>query len=259
MIRRGEWDMLVIPAVAPEAQTYKIGPGEDDVYHRPEGEVLLPDREPQAVLDALKIEIGSMNFSAQYMQDPVPPDGNIIKREWLRYYEEEPQPFLRVISSWDLASTIEEKSSYSVGMLWGEYDDDFYILDMVRRKLETPELRKLIIEYEGKWDPNVSIIESTELGRSLCQDLRQTTKIRPKLITTRIDKEARLLTQAARFEGGRVLLPVAVPWLDDYEEELLAFPYGRNDDQVDATSQALYFLTTRTNAKAGTVRARVFG
>ncbi len=42
------WDRLVIPAIAPEDQSYRIGPGEDDLYRRKTGEVLLPEREPRA-------------------------------------------------------------------------------------------------------------------------------------------------------------------------------------------------------------------
>ena len=37
-----------------------------------------------------------------------------------------------------------------------------------------------------------------------------------------------------RFEAARVLLPVEAPWLADFESELLSFPSGRYDDQVDA-------------------------
>lgn len=258
MIKKREWDMLIIPAVAPQPQDYRIGPGDGEVHRRREDEVLLPDREPGEVLDRLKVEMGSMNFSAQYMQDPVPPGGNIIRRDWLRFYDEEPQEFLRTLSSWDLASTIAERSSYSVGLLWGELDRAYYLLDIVRGKYETPTLRKLIIAREEAWDPIETVIEKTELGESICQDLWRTTKLRPKLMSARIDKEARLLTQAARFEAGRVLLPRRAPWLEDYVSELLAFPYGRHDDQVDATSQALHVLTGRASLKSPSVRVRSF-
>ena len=62
----------------------------------------------------------------------------------------------------------------------------------------------------------------------------------------RYDKEARLLAQSARFEAGQVHLPHDAPWLATYMDELLAFPNGRHDDQVDSTSQALHWLTART-------------
>ena len=258
MIRKRGWDLLIIPAIAPEAEVYRIGSDECEVYRRSAGEVLLPDREPPDVLDSLKIEMGTMNFAAQYQQDPAPPGGNIIQRDWLRFYDEEPREFLRTLSSWDLASTIGERSSYSVGLLWGELDRKYYLLELVRGKYETPTLRKLIIEREIAWDPTATIIEKTELGESICQDLRRTTDLRPKLMSARIDKEARLLTQAARFEAGRVLLPKGATWLEEYVSELLAFPYGRHDDQVDATSQALHVLTGRSASQTVSMSVRSF-
>src|SRR6185437_11003021 len=53
----------------------------------------------------------------------------------------------------------------------------------------------------------------------------------------------RLEIQSTRFETGRVHLPFSALWLTTYEAELLAFPQGRFDDQVDASSQALNYLS----------------
>lgn len=254
MIRKkGGWDMLIIPAIAEQDETYQIGPREGDVYHRKAGEVLLPDREPREVLEVIKVEIGSMNWAAQYMEDPVPPGGNIIKRKWLRYYDEEDEPeaFEALIASWDLAETINEQSSYSVGTYWGSINRTYYLLDLVRVRMEYPELRQLIIDKTEAWNPNTTLIENTGFGRAVVQDLRRTTPLFPKLSNPEIDKQARLLAQAARFEAGQVLLPSEAEWLEDYEEELLAFPYHRTDDQVDATSQALNYFAGRDAVSRG--------
>jgi len=55
-----------------------------------------------------------------------------------------------------------------------------------------------------------------------------------------------MVAQSAAIEAGRVYLPKEALWLDDLRSEIVSFPYGRNDDQVDALSQALHWLTTRT-------------
>ncbi len=73
----------------------------------------------------------------------------------------------------------------------------------------------------------------------MSQDLRRTGDLYPLLQRSKFDKTARLLAQAARFEAGQVYLPREAEWLGAYLSELLAFPAGRHDDQVDATSQAL--------------------
>lgn len=248
------WDCLVIPAIALEDQTYRIGPKEDDVYPRRAGEVLLPEREPRAVLDEMRAAIGSMTFSAQYQQDPIPPGGNVIKRQWLRYFTTEPGQFDRLVCSWDTASTLSETSSYSVGMLWGEIGPDYYVLEIVRGRWETPVLRRHIVASHNAWEPDVTLIEDTELGRSLRQDIWSTHSIRLELRRPRYDKAARLLAQSARFEAGQVHIAQDQDWTKPYVDELLAFPYGRSDDQVDATSQALDYLTTSAARRGPIVR-----
>jgi len=250
MSERENWDCLVIPAIAPEDQTYRIGPRDDDLYRRKTGEVLLLEREPRAVLDEMRVAIGSMNFSAQYQQDPVPSGGNVIKREWLRYFATEPERFDRLVCSWDTASTVKETSSYSVGMLWGAIGTDYYLLEILRGRWETPALRRKIIECERAWKPHATLIEDTELGRSLQQDIYAGDRLHLLRRRPRYGKEARLLAQSARFEAGQVHIAENQDWTADYVSELLAFPYGRNDDQVDATSQALDYLTARA-ARAG--------
>lgn len=85
----------------------------------------------------------------------------------------------------------------------------------------------------------------TELGRALHQDLRRTGTLPTLLHRSCFDNEARLLVQAARFEAGQVHLPSDASRLAGYIAELMAFPNGRCDDQVDSTSQALDYLTAR--------------
>ena len=57
-----------------------------------------------------------------------------------------------------------------------------------------------------------------------------------------------MLQQQGKFEAGQVLLPMEAPWLSDFESELLTFPVGRYDDQVDALVQLLeWFSHNRSN------------
>jgi predicted phage terminase large subunit-like protein len=240
-----DWDQLVIPAISPEAKRYLVGPGAADFYDRAAEEVLHPDREPREVLDATRRALGSLTFSAQYLQDPIPPGGNVIKRSWLRFYDEPPSEFDRVIASWDTASTLAETSDWSVGTVWGAVGQDFYLLHVRRERLETPDLRRAIVDLDRDWSVDVTLIEHTELGRAIAQDLRAARTMRPLLERAHLDKLARLLAVSARFEAGQVLLPREAPWLGVYMAELLAFPAGQHDDQVDATSQALRYLTFR--------------
>lgn len=258
VLTKGDWEVASLPAIETEARFYQLSDDPDDVYFRQAGEVLHAAREPIEILEQLRRSQGSLTFSAQYLQAPVPPEGNIVKREWLRFYQQPPMKFDMVIASWDTASTLSESSDYSVGTVWGAKGLDFYLLDRVRGRFEVPELRREVINLSARWKADQTIIEDTDIGRAIAQDLRRAGEWRAILRKPRLDKQARFLAQSARFEAGQVHVPPEAPWLAEWLEELLAFPKGRHDDQVDATSQALDYLTSRMHplVAAATPRER---
>lgn len=131
--RKEAWEVARIPAIETEDREYRVGPGEGDVHLRRAGDVIDPGRENATVLEQVRRTLGSMGFAAQYQQDPVPPDGNAVRREWLRFYDAEPADgFDLVVASWDTASTLGEASDWSVGTVWGLKGADVYLLDVVR-------------------------------------------------------------------------------------------------------------------------------
>jgi predicted phage terminase large subunit-like protein len=245
-VQKGEdWTVLAIQAIADTREVYATGPTSEDRYPRAAGELLHAEREPQWVLDDLKRTMGSRGFQAQYQQEPVPLDGSVIKRKWIRYYEGVPDEFDRIVASWDTASTIGSGSDYSVGTLWGLAGSNYYLLELIRGQFEFTDLRQRVIALHRRWPETVTLIEETDLGRALLHDLRDNHDLRPILEPPLFDKLARMEAQSARFEAGDVLLPRSASWLDDYVAELLSFPNGSHDDQIDSTSQALRYLTRR--------------
>lgn len=245
VVERDGWEVISLPAIATEDTYHRLSEVPGDVHRRSAGELLHPAREPMAVLEEMRRAQGSLTFQAQYQQDPTPAGGNVIRREWLRTYDVRPIRFDQIVVSWDTASTLSEASDWSSGTVWGAVGLDYYLLDVVRDRLESPDLREAIIALTKKWRADVTLIEKTHLGHALLQDLRRSQDLAPILIEPRYDKEARLLAQSARFEAGQVHLPAEAPWLGAYVGELLSFPNGRHDDQVDATTQALHYLTAR--------------
>jgi hypothetical protein len=69
-----------------------------------------PERESRETLQKIRETIGDYNFQSQYQQRPIPPEGGMIKREWLRYYEPEERPrrFPHILQSWDTANNSGE-------------------------------------------------------------------------------------------------------------------------------------------------------
>jgi predicted phage terminase large subunit-like protein len=149
------------------------------------------------------------------------------------------------VASWDTASTLSETADYSVGTVWGAKGLEFYLLDRVRGRFEVPALRQQITALAQRWKVDQTIVEDGDMGRAIVQDLRRSGSYDILLKKVRLDKQARFLMQSARFESGQVHVPQDAPWLAEWLDELLAFPNGRHDDQVDSTSQALDYLSAR--------------
>jgi len=97
------WTVLTLKAIAEDDEVIQIGEGK--VWRRRAGEVLHESREPPAVLESIKGQLGSYTFAAQYQQSPVPLGGGLIKPTWVRRYDTLPAvEWPRIILSLDTAS-----------------------------------------------------------------------------------------------------------------------------------------------------------
>ena len=242
LLERGGWHQLNLPAIATEDQMVGIGP--DEVHLRKEGDLLHPERESQEVLDMMLLEIGSRQFAAQYQQRPVPPEGNLIKLEWLKTYDTAPErgDGVRIVQSWDIATTTDERNDWSVCTTWAIKQKTYYLLDVWRARVEFPDLRRKIVSHALSHGARIVLIEKAGPGQPLIQDLRRDSTPgfpHPIGITPEGDKRVRMEAQTPIIEAGHVLLPKEAPWLAVFLEELLAFPSGKHDDQVDSVSQFL--------------------
>lgn len=233
------WTILDLPAIAYEDQRIQVGTGK--WYHRKRGELLHPERESQSVFDELKAMLGASSFEAQYQQRPVPPGGNLFKSKWINYYDTLPEISDGVIlQSWDTASKAGLANDWSVGTTWLYQDHFYYLIDVSREKLNYPDLKARVVAKAVEFDPWIVLIEDAGVGTGLIEELRReghnTIGITPSQ-----SKEARATIETAKFQSSRVLLPRSAPWLDPLLSELLAFPGGRHDDQVDSIVQALAY------------------
>lgn len=232
-----DWVVLNLPAIAERRQAIEIDEGRTHI--RNAGDVLHPEREPLSVLDEIRRAIGSDNFAAQYQQNPTPPGGNLIKREWLKRYDNLPaRQRTLVLQSYDTASKLGGENSWTVCTTWYVYGNDYYLVDVYRARRDYPTLKKDAAALYRRYDPSVVLIEEAGIGDALITELRElrlpTVAVRPT--TTKFD---RMSVQSSKFEGGQVFFPKDAPWLGELEAELLAFPNSRFDDQVDSISQAL--------------------
>lgn len=240
------WKQLCLPAIAVKDERIPIGQGR--FYHRKEGEFLHAAREGRDELAHLKRELGSQRFSAQYQQNPVPLEGNLIKRDWLIPYDPnelevlKTRPYARIVQSWDVAGSTTNASDWSVCTTWLKLKNDYYLMHVLRKRLAFPDLKRRVVSHGMAYGAQTILIEKNGLGLSLFQELQEDmTQGFPRPIGIRVkeDKLVRMEAQSAKIEAGQMHIPAEAPWLGDYMHELLAFPYGKFDDQVDSTSQFL--------------------
>jgi len=236
-----DWTVLSLPAIAEEDESVPIGPNE--LHDRKLGDALHPAHESIETLRKLQQTLGPDIFAAQYQQSPVPAGGAMIKRAWLKYYDEIPAdiPYSRIIQSWDTAAKDGAQNDWSVCTTWLVADDNYYLLDLVRDRFEYPLLRGTAIELAKRFKPDEILIEDASTGTALAQELRDNAYCYVYPIKIDHDKVGRLYVQQGKFAAGRVWFPRNAPFLPELEPELLTFPQSRHDDQVDSISQALAY------------------
>jgi predicted phage terminase large subunit-like protein len=246
LLETGEWDELCLPAIAMEDAVIPMTRGRK--YVRRTGEVLHPAREPLATLERIKATIGSVIFAAQYQQQPVPSEGNMIHVDWPKTYEgfiDKASPGGQIVQSWDTASKDGVLNDWSVCITALVRRKEVYIVDVWRKRVAFPDLKKAAIWLARDHKANVVLIEDQASGTQLIQTLRneQPTGVpHPIARKPEADKKTRLSGVSAMIEAGQLLLPHEAPWLGTFMSELLGFPSTRYDDQVDALSQLLSWV-----------------
>jgi len=254
LLEQEGWMHLNLPAIAESEFRIPLGP---ERYHlRRVGDLLHPEREPREVLDEFKRSMGSLDFAAQYQQEPVAEGGNLIKWDWFQFYDKPPgrTPDDRIIVSWDTAMSSKELSSYSACVVLQIRGETAWVLDVFRERLEYPDLRRKVIELHRRWRKACNryelVIENKGSGMSLIQDLRDE-NIHAIKVDPEGDKVMRMNAQTARIEAGSVSLPRSAGWLDEFRREVMAFPAGHYTDQIDAFSQALDRAFNRRGGEVG--------
>ncbi len=222
---------------------------------RPEGNILWPERESAEIVDQMRVTLGEYGFAGQYLQEPVPIGGGIIKQAWLNDHYWEVLPATQVsrwIQSWDMSFKDTDGTDYVVGQVWLLHQGAcYYLVDQVRARMDFPTTCEAIKQLSAKWPQALKkLIEDKANGPAVIAALKKQVpgmvEVEPKG-----SKLARLAAVSPLFEAGNVWIPSAerAQWVQDYVVELCTFPKGKNDDQVDATSQALAelsFGTTQT-------------
>ncbi len=217
------------------------------------GKALWPQKYNEKRLNKIKVNLGPYWWSALYQQKPQPPEGTLFKREWFRYFTEEQQYFILhtpdkeeridrsacwIFQTCDPAATENERNDWFVLATWAVTPGkDLLLLDVLRTHAETTKHKQVMRAAFQRWSPSFQGVENKTFGLNIIQECkRDGLPIVPLKADT--DKVSRARPMAARYEIGAVYHKQGAQWLDIYEDELLAFNRGANDDQVDCAAYA---------------------
>ncbi len=227
------WTVIDLPAIAIR--------GEIDALDRKPGEALWQSRWPKKALAELRADIGERAWSALYQGRPMPEGGAYFLRDDLTYYDTKPRT-LRMYMASDYAVGTRDENDYTVHMVGGvDMAGRLFVVDLWRDRatsdawvesgIDLVELHKPLnwFEEKGQIEKGVGpfLTKRMKERRSHCKRTA---------LTSSVDKVIRARAIQARFSMGMVLLPRNADWAADLVSELLKFPNGKHDDQVDCLS-----------------------
>lgn len=223
-----QWEIVEFPAILPS------------------GNALWPEFWDVKELEQKRIGMDPRYWQAQYMQNPTAEEGALIKREWWQIWDQERPPQCEfVIMSLDAAQEANNRADYNALTTWGVFFNEetnnynIILLNAIKKRMEFPELKKMVFEEYKDWEPDSFIVEKKSNGAALYQELRRMGVPVSEFTPGKgQDKISRVNAVSDLFSSGIVWAPDK-RWAKDVIEECNDFPSGANDDLVDSTTQAL--------------------
>jgi predicted phage terminase large subunit-like protein len=222
------WEVIEFPAI------------KDD------GTALWPEFWDVEELFAKKAALDIRYWNAQYMQKPTSEEGALIKREWWQIWDGDGPPNCEfTIMSLDAAQEANNRSDYNALTTWGVFFNEetnnynIILLNAIKKRMEFPELKKLVLEEYKEWEPDAFMVEKKSNGAALYQELRRMGVPVGEFTPGKgQDKISRVNAVSDLFNSGIVWAPDR-RWAKEVIEECNDFPSGANDDLVDSTTLAL--------------------
>lgn len=221
---------------------------EDDPLGRKIGEPLCPEigkdeKWLKSYKQSFTNESGMRAWEALFQGHPTIQEGNILKKEWWKYYEpKEGMKFDQMIMSVDAAFKDGERNDYVAISIWGKRENKIFLVHMVNEHLNLAATIRKITLLKLHY-PRVSAIyiEDAANGRAIIETLsREVMGVIP--VPPDKSKEARVNAISVFIEAGNVYLPEGDPMTYKFVEQCAKFPNDKHDDMVDSMSQALYKL-----------------
>ncbi|MCB6992433.1 phage terminase large subunit [bacterium 210820-DFI.6.37] len=222
---------------------------ENDLLGRERGQALCPeigkgDNWLKDFKRTFTSEQGVRSWNALYQGRPSSAEGNIIKREWWKYYSYKDYAegrliFDNMLMSVDATFKDQEKNDFVAIEVWGKKRADKYLVDLINEHLDFPNTVRAILGMKAM-HPFVGaiLVEDKANGSAIIQVMRSQI---PGIIAVEPigGKEARVNSVSPAIESGNCYLPNDRAFTGMFVDQCASFPNGKNDDMVDSMSQAL--------------------
>lgn len=239
-----EWRVVSFPMEAENDEYHELNGKK--YFLRKKGDILFPERMPQAFVEKCK-QRGSLVWNALYQQRPSAKGGGLIKSAWFGEYKQLPKLKWRAIFA-DTAQKTQEVNDFSVFEHWGLGVDGYlYLIDLIRGKWESDELKRRAIMFWNKCKPmqngalRFMAVEDKSSGTGLIQSIRKGAYCPIRAIQRNKDKYTRLMDTQGYIESGYIMLPESSPWVSDFLQEMEGInpAFNTHDDQLDPMMDAI--------------------
>lgn len=246
--KQAGWKTLSLPAIAISDEEVAIGGGK--FHHRKIGDLLHAERYPKTYLDEQRHNMGKRAFEAQFQQSPLLDGGGLIDLKEFARFDSLPSSFDCRFISVDPASG-SDSGSYTAFLFGRISNARLYVEWIHREHLDIADQLKFLKKMDEKSRIDNLVVEDAGPGKSLIELINHEFRRDRHLhcyphylqkVVPRRSKVDRMEAAMKHVREGRVILPKTAKWLGAFENEIRAFPAARNDDQVDALSQAVKFL-----------------
>lgn len=235
-----DWTVLCLPARY-ESDHPRVYAGDP---RKVDGELLWPERMPEAELAKREIALGSYGAASQFQQRPAPREGGMFKRRWFEVVDAAPAG-LRDCRAWDFAGTVAKPGSdpdWTAGVKIGRAADGFYYITDCQRFRDTSAVVERSLLTTARQDGKTCRIripqDPGQAGKGQASSFtRLLSGFIVKAVPPTGSKETRAAAFAAQCEAGNVRV-VKGSWNEAFFDELDVFPFGKHDDQVDAAADA---------------------
>lgn len=198
-------------------------------------------------------------FYGQYMQEPAPVGNGEFSKDKIQFFNPEHKNFscedMNIWIFYDPANSKKNNADYTAMVVIGlAPDQNYYILDLIRDKLNPTERVNTLIKLHKKWNfksgtpPRVAVEQY-----GMMTDLYYIKKAQENInyrfslveVAGRLSKEDRIRRMIPDWDNDRVYIADKILY-NDYkndirdlsseiiEDELMLFPVGKNDDMIDA-------------------------